>query len=442
MSGDRSSGRTGTDRRTFLKVVGASGVTGLTGCIQGTDETPSPTETDVPAGDQGDGGMETSTTVGTPTQAPIGTVTWGVINPMTGPYSGLAPSQRNGNKLAIQYVNESDEFEFEIDPVYEDTGTDPATGRRKAQKVVEQDGAQYIFGAISSSVALGLNEFAKQNQVIYTPGAAAVPITGANCNAYVFRFETNTAQIAEACAKWTVNNLGNKVWFHIADYAYGNSVLAEWRSRMQEVGNFEEVGVSRSKLGAGNFGSYISQIANSDAEVAVLGMTGGDLINFFKQAANQGLKEQVKLMAATGSFAVIRGAAGKAAAGTWNGVRYVPKIQTGDNPAFVQAYQSAYDGQPDNFARVGYDSIRMVARGIQEAGTADPTKVKDVLAGLEMQTIFGQNRFRECDHQAMNPVWVGKNAMTGAGSVPGVQLINKVEGQNAIPPCDEVKCSL
>lgn len=439
MSGNRGASERNASRRSFLKVVGASGIAGLAGCVQGTDEaTPTETATSADGGDGGDGG----TVTGTPTTEPIGTVKWGIINPMTGAYSGLAPGQRNGNKLAVQYVNNNDEFEFEIEPVFEDTGTDPATGRRKAKKVAEQDGAQYVFGAISSSVALGMNDFAKQNKVVYTPGAAAIPITGANCNDYVFRFETNTAQIAEACAKWTVQNLGSKVWFHIADYAYGKSVLAEWRSRMEETGDLEEVGVSRSKLGAGSFESYISQIASSEAEVAVLGMTGGDLIKFFKQAANQGLKDQVNLMAATGSFAVVRGAGGQATADTWNGVRYVPKVQTGDNAEFVQMYQDAYEGVPDNFARVGYDSIRMVARGIQEAGTADPDEVVEVLPGLEMQTIFGTNRFRECDHQAMNPVWVGKNAMTGTGDVPGVQLIEQVAGEDAIPPCDEVNCSL
>lgn len=440
MRSNRGSADGQPSRRTFLKAVGVTGVTGLAGCIQGTDSSVSD-GTATPAEDN-DGGGGAGTTVGNSTAEAIGTVKWGIINPMSGAYSGLAPSQRNGNKLAIEYVNQSDEFEFEIEPIFEDTETDPAAGRRKAKKVVEQDGAQCVFGAISSSVALGLNDFAQKNGVIYTPGAAAVPITGENCNEYVFRFETNTAQIAEAAAEWTVQNLGTKVWFHIADYAYGNSVLAEWRSRMEATGELEEIGVSRSKLGAGSYESYISQIAGSEAEVAVLGMTGGDLINFFKQAANQGLKEEVKLMAATGSFAVIRGAAGEAAAGTWNGVRYVPKIQTGDNPEFVADYQAAYEGQPDNFARVGYDSIRMVARGIQAAGTSDPSEVKDVLAGLDTDTIFGPNRFRECDHQAMNPVWVGKNALTGTGSVPGVQLIEKVSGENAIPACSDVACNL
>jgi branched-chain amino acid transport system substrate-binding protein len=404
-------------RRTFLKAVGAGGVAGgLAGCVS-----------DI----QGQAGGEG-----------IGTVNYGILNPMTGPYGGLAVGQRQGSELAVAHVNDSDEFDFEIQASYDDTEADPSIGRRKAQKLVQQDGADYLFGAISSSTAIGLNEFAADEGVIYNPGAAAVSITGANCNEYVFRFETSTAQIAEATSAWTVDNLGTKVWVHIADYAYGDSVLEEMKPRMEAANDdVEIIGESRSELGASNFGNFISQISNSDADVAVLGMTGGDLINFVGQAANQGLKEAVDIMSPTMTFQVVRGALGPAAAGTYGGVRYIPRLETGDNRAFVSAYQDEYDAVPDNFARVGYDSIRMTARGIQEAGTADPAEVKDTLAGLEVPTIFGPNQFRECDHQATNPVWMGEN-VEGSGETTEVELLETIDGEDAIPPCSETGCSL
>ena len=395
------------------------------------------------AGATGIAGLATWPGATTAATQEIGTVQYGILNPLTGPYGGLAEGQRNGAELAIQTINESDEYDFTIEATYEDTEANPSVGRRRAQRVVQQEDAQYLFGAISSSTALALNDFARREQVIYNPGAAAVAITGERCNEYVFRAETSAAQIAEAVAPWTVENLGTSVWFHIADYAYGESVLQEWRSRMQETSDdFTEVGVSRSELGATNFGTYVSQIANSDAEVAVLGMTGGDLINFVKQAAGQGLKDQVQLVSPTMTFQVVRGALGADAVDTYGGVRYVPSLETGDNQAFVSAYEEAYDGTPDNFARVAFDSIRMTAQGIQEAGTTDPTQVKDTLAGLEVQSLFGPNQFRPCDHQALNPVWAGQNVEPDEGEIASVELIQKIEGPEAIYPCEESGCQL
>lgn len=93
------------------------------------------------------------------------------------------------------------------------------------------------MGAISSSVALSLNEFAASEEVVYFSGGAAVPITGSACNEWVYRFETNTAQIAEAISDYTVNELGSNVWFHIADYAYDDSVYQRTRQRMEQGSN-------------------------------------------------------------------------------------------------------------------------------------------------------------------------------------------------------------
>ena len=370
------------------------------------------------------------------------TVTYALVNPISGAYSSLAPAQRAGAELAVETINDSDEFSFEVEAVTGDTETDPTTGTQAATRLIQQEGADYVMGAISSSVALALNELAADEEVIYNPGGAAVPITGGECNEWVFRAETNTAQIAEAVSAYTANNLGTKVWFHIADYAYGESVLQRTRARMESANDdFEVVGTSRSQLGASNYDSFISDIDNSEAEVAVLGMTGGDLITFVGQAASQGLKESVNLMSPTMTFQVVRGALGEAAVGTFGGVRYLPSLDTSDNQEFVEAYQAANDSPPDNFARVGYQSLMMTARGIEAADSTDPADVKDTLAGMEVDSIFGPNRFRECDHQALNPTWMAEN-VAGSGEMADVELLSKVEGSDAALSCEETGCSL
>ena len=447
---DGSTVKADASRRAFLRAAGTGIATvSLAGCVSSTDDGGSGSGG---GGNNGSGGGgENGSGANGSTNASgsgsgggdIGTVNYGILNPLTGPYGALAEEQRNGAELGVQYVNDSDEFDFTIEATYDDSEANPEAGRRKAQRLVD-NGAGYLMGAISSSVALALNDFAGSQEVIYNPGAAAIPITGSGCNEYVFRAETNTAQIAAATSGWTAENLGRNVWFHIADYAYGESVLSEMRTRMESTQGFSVVGTSRSELGATNFGSYISQISGSDAEVAILGMTGGDLVNFVKQAAGQGLKEEVNLMSPTMTFQVVREALGDAVVGTWGGVRYVSTLETGDNQAFVEAYRNAYDQAPDAFARNGYDSIRMTAQGIQEAGTADPVEVKDVLAGLEAESVFGSNRFRDCDHQALNPTWMGEIVPGSGGSnaTPGVELLEEVPGEEAIPPCSEVDCEL
>ena len=118
----------------------------------------------------------------------------------------------------------------------------------------------------------------------------------------------------------------------------------------------------------------------------------------------------------------------------------VPALDTGDNGDFVDAYESDYDATPDNFARVGYQSILMTAAGIEEADSTDPAEVKDVLPDLETETIFGKNRYRGCDGQALNPTWMAENVEPDGGDPARVELLEEVSGEDAALPCDETGC--
>jgi branched-chain amino acid transport system substrate-binding protein len=404
--------QTASSRRKFIATAGAAGALALAGC--------------------GGGGSTGGTD----------TVTVASLNPMSGAYSSLGPSQRAGAELARDQINDNDDYDFEFELVTGDTQTEAGAAQDEAQRIVQQERAEYVVGAISSSVALGLNEFAGQTDFIYFSGGAAVPITGSSCNQWVFRFESNTAMIAEAISEYSVNNLGTNVWFHIADYAYGDSVYNRVKERMQSAsGDFTEAGKSESELGSSNYGSYISQISNSDADIVVLGMTGGDLVSFTNQAASQGLTDEIAVVGPTQTFRSVLAGTGANSLGTYGGVRYLPKLETGDNQQFVEAYRSANDGSPGNFARVGYDSFRLIAKAMNEAGSTDVDDVRDTLEGGSYTTVLGDITLREDDHQATNPTWMGQ-VVEGDGDTPNVELINEVAGGDNLPSASELGCNL
>lgn len=405
----RRSGR--ATRRAFLAAAGG-GISGLAGCSNRSS---------------GDG---------------ENTVTYGILIPVTGRYGVLADTLRRGALLGVQTVNESDDFGFEIEPVIGDTGTDPAQGERAARRLVERDGATYLVGGIANSVALSISDLARDEAVVYVSGGDAVSITGSECNEYVFRAETNAAMVAEAVSAYTANNLGTEVWFHVADYRYGESVLNLIRSRMAAASpDFEVVGTSRSKRDAGDFDSAIGDISDSEAEVAVLAVTGRDLVDFVAQAADRGLTEAVNLVSPDLPVRTIREALGEAAVGTFGGVRYLPRLETGHNQRFVEAYVDEHGEPPDTFARAAYQSVLMTARGIEAAVAPHTANVKDVLPGLEVPSVLGPNRFRECDHQAENPVWMGELVESG-GPLADVKLLQRVDGHDAVPPCEKTGCDL
>jgi branched-chain amino acid transport system substrate-binding protein len=411
-------------RRGFLRAAGAgaagtAGLLGTAGCVQQAG-----------GGGGGSGGD-------------VGPVTFGALVPLSGGSSPLGKAQRRGIELGVRYVDESDAFDFEVDAVYEDTRTEPSTGRQKARKLVQDDGARYVVGALESSVALAVADYVGGEEVVFTTGAATVPLTGAECNANTFRNETNAAQQMAGLADFAAEELGSRWWFHTTDDAYGNSALDQLERRVEARGlDVDVVGRTMPEFGTSNYSPQISRISNSDAEVLVLPDTGGDLINFMKQASNAGLKEEVEIIGTALFAKVSRGALGQVAAGTYSSTLYNHKLDTGDNAQFVEAYRDEYDTVPGSFARVGYEVVRTTARGIRAAGTADPTRVRETLEGLEMTTVLGETAFRECDHQSTNPVWTGEIVAASEGEGTEVNLLSKVPGEEAIRPCDATGCTL
>jgi branched-chain amino acid transport system substrate-binding protein len=455
------------NRRQFLRVAGGAGLLGAAGCVQQADGGDGSGGSDDSDGSDGSGGSGGDGSDGAggddsdgsggdgdgsgdaeETDSPadggvdVDTVSFGVLVPVSGPSAPLGKAQQRGAKLGVEYVNGSDAFDFEIDAVYEDTQTDPAAGRQKAEKVVEEDGVRYVAGALESSVALAVSDYLAGQEAVYTSGAATMELTGPECTANTFRNETNAAQQMAGVADFAAAELGTNWWLHTTDDAYGNSAFEQVKRRIESEGlDVDIVGETKPDFGRENYGPQISRISNSEAEVLILPDTGGDLINFMKQASNAGLKDEVEIVGTALFAQVTRGALGQVAAGTYSSTLYNHKLDTGDNAQFVEAYRSAHDAPPGSFARVGYELVRTAARGIQTAGTADPTRVRETLEGLEMTTVLGETSYRACDHQSVNPVWTGEIVATDDGGTE-VELLEKVPGEEAIRPCEETGCNL
>jgi branched-chain amino acid transport system substrate-binding protein len=437
--------RDGTTRRRALQYLSGGTLAaslGVAGCVQEADDGGDGGGDD--GGDDGDSSdADGSGDDGTSTDggSTIGTVTVGVLVPESGPSAPLGQAQRQGAERGVAFVNDSDAFDFEIEPVYEDTQTDPPTGRQQAEKVVEEDGAGFVVGALESSVGLAVADFASGGDLVYMSGAAAVEITGEDCNASTFRYESNAAQHMAGLTGFAARELGTKWWLHSTDEAYGQSAFEQIERRIDAQGlDVEVVGRTMPDFGTENYGPQISQISNSEAEVLAIPETGADLINFMKQAESAGLKDEVEIIGTALFAQVSRAALGATAVGTYSSVLYNHQLETGDNRQFVDAYAGEYDAPPGNFARVGYELVRSAARGIQAAGTSDPGEVGSALEDLQMTTVLGETSYRACDHQAVNPVWTGRIAEADEGTA--VELIEKVEGPDTVRPCEETGCSL
>src|SRR3990172_4009199 len=181
-----------------------------------------------------------------------------------------------------------------VEFIYEDTGADPATAVRKAQKLVEKDGVRVLTGTVLSSEALAVSAKCPEWKVILMStinGAGA--LTAKSYNRYFFRINTSGPMGARAVSLYLAESPMKRFFALGSDYAWGRDSVASFA--VQIVGAKKEVvGRDYPPVGTKDFASYIGKIRQSRAEGCYLVLPGQDATIFLKQAHQFGLTREVK----------------------------------------------------------------------------------------------------------------------------------------------------
>src|SRR5882757_5854999 len=169
-------------------------------------------------------------------------------------------------------------------------------GASIARRWIDLDNVQLILDVPNSSVALAVNEVAREkNKVLIGSGAGTSLLTGAKCTLNTIHWTYDTWALAHGVAKAVVEQ-GSRKWFFItSDYAFGHD-LEKQASDVVRANGGEVVGSVRHPLGASDFASFILQAQASGADVIGLATPGGDLSNLVKQANEFGLSKTHRLV--------------------------------------------------------------------------------------------------------------------------------------------------
>src|SRR5438067_7075238 len=67
----------------------------------------------------------------------------------------------------------------------------------------------------------------------------------------------------------------------------------------------------------------------------------------------------------------------------------------GDANAFAKAYEAKFRYPPDYHAAAAVAVVESFAKALQAAGTLDPANVRDAIAKLAFESVYGRIRFGE-----------------------------------------------
>lgn len=403
-----------TKRRAFLGAAGIAGISGLAGCLNSLT---------------GGGGNNA--------------IKVGFASGLTGPYSVTATKQKEGAEFAVKELNNNGGvLDRELELYTRDTELSGETASRRVNDLIQNEGIDVLTGAMSGAVMLVLNDLAKQSNLMYMPGTSgSEPLRTENYHPGTFAAHAATFQYARANANYIKENLGDSVYWIVADYAWGNQVLNLSRDWFTNELGGQEAGVTKHPIGNSDFASQISSAQDSDADTVLLCNFGIDTANTIRQAREFGLTDEKDIFAMDISTSIAQEVGRDIWDGVYGGAQWYNKLDSEAANTFSSKMNEEYGYPGAAYAAVLYTAVHEWARGVESAGSLETDAI---VTALEESPQFthtkSQEEWRQCDHQSIQE-WVileGKAQSEQDNEWDIFDIAGTEGGTELLPTCDYV----
>ena len=350
-------------------------------------------------------------------------VTIGATVPRTGAYAVQGEDELKGMQLAVEHINEGHPLIKKIAPkvskgvlgknvelVVADSGAKPNDAVQEQQRFINDNKIIAMTGSTSSAVAVALNKFAEREKILYLVAiSGSNDTTGKDCVRYSFRqcFYGETA--ANAIGPVLIKTYGKnkKAAFMTPDYTYGHTVTKSVNDYLTKNGGWNMVTNQVSKLGTQDFSQFLTNIANSGAEVIVNVNWGRDAVLSIQQAKQFGLTPKMKMVIPYQIPFLAKETGPELTEGVLAATDFWWTLEDKYPLAkmFVDAFNKKFGYRPEWGANNAYMQFAIWARMVSEAGSFYPPDViKTYEKGEKFNSTVGQVHFRPEDHQLVRPV--------------------------------------
>lgn len=383
--------------------------------------------------------------------------------PLTGPYASLGQDERKGFDLAIEHLNNGSQVTEAVPSLKKGGGvlgkklesgvadsqtlTNPAV--QAATRFIDTNNAMVMTGAISSAIAIALEELGQRKKVIYMGDiTASNATTGKDCQKFGFRVEPDNYMACQALAPVLAKELGHnlKAAYLVPDYTFGTSLYSSLTKAFAKYG-WTVATEQLAPIGTTDFTSYLLDIANSGADIVFNEMVGADEITSTKQAVQFGIMKKSKFVIPLMSPFIEKSLGPDILGGMYGEVPWYWSVQD-QNPlakAFVADFNKRFNYIPRFCAAMCYVGIIMWADAVERAGTFYPPEViKALESGYKVDTIAGKVWFRSADHQGVTPAFIlqGNHKSEIKGEDDSYRLVEIVPGEKIMEPLAENGCHM
>ena len=370
----------------------------------------------------------------------------GVLSDMSGLYADIGgPGSVVAAKMAVDDYLKASKSQLKVEVVSADHQNKPDVGSSIARKWYDAEGVDMIADVPTSSVALAVNQVAKEKgKAFVNSGAGSSDLTGKDCSPNTVHWTYDTWQLAHATGSAVVKNGGDSWYFLTADYAFGQALERDTSEVVKAAGG-KVLGSVKVPLATQDFSSFLLQAQSSKAKIIGLANAGGDTINSIKQAAEFGIvKGGQKLAGLLVFISDVHGLGLNTAQGLNISQTFYWDLND-QTRAWSKRFAAANGGKYPTAVHAGvYSGVLHYLKSVDAGKTDDGTKTIAKMKELPTDDIlFGKGSIR-ADGRKIHPAYLFevKKPSESKGSYDYYKVLQTIPADKAFRPIDQGNCPL
>src|SRR3989454_3569451 len=285
----------------------------------------------------------------------------GFITTMSGPQGVIGQYMKDSVELALDHLGRKvGGLETEI--IYGDDQTKPDVGVQLAEEMLKKHQVDFVSGIIWSNVMLAVVPVVTgAGKIMVGTNAGASPLAGSQCSELYFSTSWNNDQTPEAMGKFLQDSSVNDLYVMAPNYQAGKDMVAGLK-RYYKGRIVEEI---YTKLGQQDYQAEISQLRAKNPKAVFVFYPGGMGIQFLKQYAQAGLREQIPLYSVYTVDEISLPAVKEAALGNFETRYWSPDLKNEANAKYVSDFKKKYGKTPVFYGAQSYDGIMLIDSAVR-----------------------------------------------------------------------------
>jgi branched-chain amino acid transport system substrate-binding protein len=325
---------------------------------------------------------------------------------LTGPVANTGRYYKDAYEFTIDKINEAGgvkvgDKQYKLALKLYDNQSDVNLSVRQYTQLITQDKVNLLLGPFASNFALADSAISEKYQVPMVQGGGASDQIFSRNFKYIFGtlapasnyFGSTIAMMKE------LDPAPKSVALLYADDSFDVSVAKGARPPLTGAG-FTIALDERYTSNASDFNSLLSQVKNANVDAVLMAGHETEILNFVRQAKSLSVAPKLYSFTVGVPSEDFRKALGKDADYAYGMTAWLPSSDLkdrwfGDAAAFAEAYKAKYGYEPDYHAASGAADVEALAQAVEAAGTIDPKAVRDAIAKLNFESLYGTVAFGE-----------------------------------------------